>query len=104
MSPKDIHQKITSFQNSIRKEIITEIAKLVSERGGCLNIREDSRFGFPSIYNVDASVSIMGLSQLRLNKNGLLTVKAHLVTNPVSMLPVDDLLQLWEVALRDGVD
>ena len=104
MVPQDIHQKITSFQKNIRKEIISELAKLVSEHGGCLNIREDSRFGFPSVYNDDASVSIMGLSQIRLNKNGTLSIKAHLVTNPVSKLPIDDLLQLWEVALRDGID
>lgn len=99
-TPQKVESKIRSFQSAIRKETIEGLKSFVASCGGRVAIKEDSRWGYPSIYNEDAHVSIMGLQALQLNSRGVLSVVADLKTNSLSKLPIEVLLQLWDVAIH----
>ncbi len=101
-TPRKVQKKIATFQHDVRVEINVGIKAAIEKNGGTINLKENSRWGFPSVYNEDATVSIMGLRKVYLNARGNVSVEADHNSGSIRKFPIYVLLGLWETILSQG--
>ena len=103
--PADIVEMMRRHEDEIRTAIEDNLRVLLVNNGGKINIEADDYHGYPSVYSVNANCSIIDFQGAYIKKNhriGLLVGpydKRSVSGDPIRQLPIDELLQVWEILI-----
>ncbi len=110
-SPQDVVLEMQEFERGVRLSIEENIRDLIFRNGknGTLKTKEDDYLGFPAVYSQNARCTINELKGATVRKNGKIgflvgTLDKHTVpADPISVLPVSELLQAWTILAETHV-